>query len=162
MAGVRIEGDIGALKQMISHLSNLDKKGINAALSEALLTSIVERFDNQRDPEDKKWAPSIRVKENDGKTLSDSTDLRTSIHSEYSEKGVAIGTNKLYAATHQFGDEGRTIRAKTKSGLRFQVGGNWRRAKVVTVNIPKRAFLGISNEDMEEIKGTLEDAISMK
>lgn len=161
MAGIRIEGDIGALKQMISHLSELDKRGINAALAEALRTSTVERFDNQRDPEDKRWIPSIRANDTGGKTLSDSTDLRTSIHKEDSEKGLAIGTNKVYAATHQFGDEGRTIRAKTKSGLRFQIGGNWRRARVVTVNIPKRAFLGISSEDMEEIKGTLEDAISM-
>lgn len=160
MAGVRIEGDIGPLKRMISNLSNLDKKGINRALAEALRTSTVERFEREKDPEDKKWIASIRASSESGKTLSKSGDLKNSIKDESSEAGVAIGTNSIYAATHQFGDEGRTIRAKdNKKPLRFKIGGNWKAAKVVTVDIPKREFLGISQDDMAEIRATIEDAI---
>lgn len=46
-----------------------------------------------------------------GKTLIRTSDLRTSIKTEADSTGLAIGTNLIYAATHQFGDE-RTIRAK--------------------------------------------------
>ena len=161
MAGIRIEGDIGPLKRMINNLSNLDKRGINRALAQALRTSTIERFEREKDPEDKKWITSIRAAAEDGKTLSKSGNLKNSIRDESSEAGVAIGTNSIYAATHQFGDEGRTIRAKdNKKPLRFKIRGNWRAAKVVTVDIPRREFLGISSDDMAEIRATLDEAIS--
>lgn len=157
MAGVRIEGDIGPLKQMINRLSNLDKRGINKVIAEALRTSTIERFEKEKTPEGKRWKSSIRASSEGGKTLSKSGLLKTSIKDESSEAGVAIGTNSIYAATHQFGDS-RTIKARGKV-LRFKVGGFWRSAKVVKVNIPKREFLGISEDDMAEIKATLNDFI---
>ena len=73
--------------------------------------------------------------------------------------GFAVGTNVKHAATHQFGDKGRTIRAKRAKNLRFQVGGQWISKKKVKVNIPARPFLGLSDEDMQEIKATTEEFI---
>lgn len=70
-----------------------------------------------------------------------------------------VGTNVKHAATHQFGDKGRTIRAKRAKNLRFQVGGQWISKKKVKVNIPARPFLGLSDEDMQEIKATTEEFI---
>ena len=67
--------------------------------------------------------------------------------------------NVKHAATHQFGDKGRTIRAKRAKNLRFQVGGQWISKKKVKVNIPARPFLGLSDEDMQEIKATTEEFI---
>ena len=69
------------------------------------------------------------------------------------------GTNAKHAATHQFGDQGRTIRARKAKNLRFQVGGQWVSKKQVKVNIPARPFLGLSDEDMQEIKATTEEFI---
>lgn len=158
MAGVRIEGDLRALMKRLNQLSNVDFRGINAALAEALRTSTIERFIEERDPNGKKWTPSIRVQEDGGKILSQNAILRNSIHSEFSEKGFEIGTNTIYAATHQFGDE-RTIRAKNKKALKFQYAGKWHVVKAVRVNIPKRAFLGINSEDMREIRTMLKDII---
>ena len=60
---------------------------------------------------------------------------------------------------HQFGDQGRTIRARKAKNLRFQVGGQWVSKKQVKVNIPARPFLGLSDEDMQEIKATTEEFI---
>mgnify|MGYP000010694619 CR=1 FL=1 len=57
------------------------------------------------------------------------------------------------------GDKGRTIRAKRAKNLRFQVGGQWISKKKVKVNIPARPFLGLSDEDMQEIKATTEEFI---
>lgn len=39
--------------------------------------------------------------------------------------------------------------------LRFQIGGKWVSAKEVTISIPARPFLGISEEDDAEIKDML-------
>ena len=54
-----------------------------------------------------------------------------------------------------------TIRAKTSKGLVFRIDGKWIRKRQVTVKvkIPARPFLGLSEDDMQEIKATLEDAL---
>ena len=158
MAGVRIEGDLAVLMKRLNQLSNVDFRGINAVLAETIRTSTFERFKEEKDPEGKKWKTSIRVQEDGGKILSQNATLKNSIHSEFSEKGFEIGTNTIYAATHQFGDV-RTIRAKNKKALKFQYAGKWHVVKSVTVNIPKRAFLGINSEDMREIRAMLKDVI---
>ncbi len=63
------------------------------------------------------------------------------------------------AATHQFGEPGRTIRARKKKALRFQVGGKWVTKKQVRITIPARPFLGLSEDDMQEMKATVEEFI---
>lgn len=73
--------------------------------------------------------------------------------------GFALGTNVKYAATHQFGESGRTIRARKKKALRFQVGGKWVTKKQVHITIPARPFLGLSEDDMQEMKATVEEFI---
>ena len=85
--------------------------------------------------------------------------LRNSIHSYSDASGFAVGTNVKYAATHQFGEPGRTIRARRKKALRFQINGRWVSKKQVRVSIPARPFLGLSEDDMREMKATVEDFI---
>lgn len=164
MYSIRLDGDVRKLMKKLSHLENVDIKGASLTLAEALRTSTRERFKEQKSPEGKPWTKSIRATREGGTTLTDSAGLKNSIKSTADGSGFAVGTNKVYARTHQFGEKGRkvTIRAKTSKGLVFQVGGRWIRKKQVTVNIkvPERPFLGISEEDMREIKGTLEDIIS--
>lgn len=158
--GITIQGDIGALRERLNQLSNVNFRGINLALSESLRTSTIERFRTEKDPEGKKWIPSIRAIEEGGQTLSNDGFLKNSIKSEASEKGFAIGTNLKYAATHQFGDEDRIIRAKNGKSLKFKYAGSWKSVKQVKVNIPKRPYLGIDEEDMQEIRATIESVIS--
>ena len=130
----------------LQQLSDLDKKGVNAALAEAMRDSTLERFRQSKGPDGRPW-----------KTLVKSAQRRNSIKSSSDETGFAVGTNVKHAATHQFGEKGRTIRAKTPKGLRFQIGGRWVTKKQVKITIPARPFLGLSDEDMEEIKDTIED-----
>ena len=94
-----------------------------------------------------------------GKTLIQSPQLRNSIHAKSDTSGFALGTNVKYAATHQFGEPGRTIRARKKKALRFQVGGKWVTKKQVRITIPARPFLGLSEDDMQEMKATVEEFI---
>ena len=88
-----------------------------------------------------------------------SAQLRNSIHDKSDASGFAVGTNVKYAATHQFGEPGRTIRARKKKALRFQVGGKWVTKKQVRITIPARPFLGLSEDDMQEMKATVEEFI---
>ena len=157
MSSIRAEmsGDTDELLQRLNRLSHLETRGVLNSIAEGLRTSTVERFTEEKTPEGTSWKPSIRAQEEGGKTLTKTTQLKTSIRSEVSDSGLAVGTNDIRAATHQFGDE-RTIRAKNKKYLTFKIGGQWKRVASVKVSIPPRPFLGISEEDEQDIKDTFE------
>lgn len=157
MYSIRIEGDTRRLIKKMKSLSEIDAKGINKVLAQSVRTSTRERFKEERSPEGKKWEKSIRASQEGGLTLTKSADMKNSIRSSTDSSGFAVGTNKAYAKTHQFGEEGRTIKAKNSRGLIFKVGDKWIRKKQITVTIPARPFLGLSQDDMLEIKSTLED-----
>ena len=159
MYSIRLEGDTQAMLRKIRSFSEIDKKSINAALAEGVRESTLERFKKSRDPSGKRWKTSIRAETEGGKTLIQSAQLRNSIKSKSDATGFAVGTNVKHAATHQFGEPGRTIRARRKKALRFQVGGKWVSKKQVRIRIPARPFLGLSDDDMQEIKATVEDFI---
>lgn len=163
MAGIRIEGDLQKLYQRLSELSSIDIKKINRSLAEAERTDVIERFQNQTAPDGKRWKPSIRATAGGGVTLTKTARLRNSIRSKVTTGGFAIGTNTIYAATHQYGDIGRKriIKAKNKPYLTFKIGSKWIRKKQVTIttNIPARPFLGFSEESMLRIKRTIIKAL---
>lgn len=156
---IRLEGDVAGLFRKMRSYSELDKKALNAALAEGVRESTFERFKQSKDPSGKRWKTSIRAATTGGKTLIDSSQLRNSIKAKSDASGFAVGTNVKHAATHQFGEPGRTIRAKKAKALRFQVGGRWVTKKQVKVSIPARPFLGLSEDDMQEIKATVEDFV---
>ena len=158
MSSIRAElsGDTDALLKRLDRLGSLEIRGILKSIAEGMRTSTVERFTEERSPEGKPWKTSIRAREEGGKTLTKTGQLKNSIRAEVRDSGLAVGTNDIRAATLQFGDE-RTIRAKNKKHLTFKVGGQWRRAESVKVSIPPRPFLGISRADEQDIKETLEE-----
>ena len=143
----------------IQSFSELDRRSINAALAEAVRTSTLERFQQGKGPDGKRWRSSIRADREGGRTLVQTAQLRSSIHARSDATGFAVGTNVKSAATHQLGEPGRTIRARRKKALRFQVNGRWISKKQVRVTIPARPFLGLSDEDMQELKATVEEFI---
>lgn len=160
MSSIKAElsGDTDELLKRLNRLSQLEIRGALSSIAEGLRTSTVERFTEEKSPEGKKWKPSIRAQEEGGKTLTKTSQLKTSIRSEVSDSGLAVGTNDIRAATHQFGDE-RTIRAKNKQYLTFKIGGQWKNVTSVKVNIPARPFLGISEEDEQDIRDALEEIV---
>ena len=159
MSSIRVEvtGDYEELLKEIARLENVDTEAAMAAIGEGLRESTMRRFETSTGPDGKRWKTSIRAREKGGKTLIHRANLRNSIHTEYDATGMAVGTNTIYAATHQFGAQGRVIRAKRKKALRFQINGQWVSKKKVVVNIPERPFLGISEEDDEDIRSILDE-----
>ena len=150
MYSIRLDGDTRAMLRRIRSFSEIDKQGINATLAEGARESTLERFKQSKGPDGRRWKTSIRAAQEGGKTL---------IHAKSDASGFAVGTNVKYAATHQFGEPGRTIRARKKKALRFQVGGKWVTKKQVRITIPARPFLGLSEDDMQEMKATVEEFI---
>lgn len=67
---------------------------------------------------------------------------------------VEIGSNKVYAAIHQFGGIIRPVRAKVLT-LRTPDGAIWATAKQVT--IPARPYLGLSDDDRRDVLEIVED-----
>ena len=159
MFSIRLEGDTRRLLNQLKGYSALDKKKINEALGEAMRTSTLMRFKIGKSPSGKRWATSIRAQQEGGKTLIKSSVLRNSIQAKSDASGFAIGTNVAYAATHQNGDKGRTIMASRAKALKFKIGDRWVSKKRVKITIPARPFLGLSDDDMREIKATVEDII---
>lgn len=161
MISIHMDGDTRRLLRRINRIASIDKKAVNAALASAMRTSTRQRFRTQKSPEGEKWKDSLRVSQHGGLTLSDTGRLKNSIRSRVESTGFAVGTNVIYASTHQLGEKGRTIMAKTSRGLRFRgINGNWVNKKKVRIVIPARPFLGFSEEDYAEIKATLNDVLS--
>ncbi|MEA4892643.1 MAG: phage virion morphogenesis protein [Peptococcaceae bacterium] len=157
---IRLEGDVRDLRKKLGRLqlSGAEKTSLNLALAETLRESTMTRFDTGTGPDGRKWKKSIRAEAEGGQTLVNTADLKNSIHAMASDTAAAVGTNKKYARTHQFGDS-RTIRTKRKKSLAFRIGGKWIVRKQVHVTIPARPFLGITDEDMTEIRATVAEFI---
>lgn len=158
-ATVSLGGDIRRLNQHLKKLSQLDREGINQTIAETLRSSTRMRFKTGTDPDGKTWPRSLRVEGNKGKTLVDTARLRNSIRGRATPELAEVGTNVIYGGRHQFGDKRpMLIKAKTSKGLRFKIGDRWITKKQVRVKLPARPYLGISQEDREEIKAILEQA----
>ena len=157
MVNIRLEGDIRGLLRKTRALAELDKKKLNAALGQGVRASTLDRFKTGKGPDGRRWPPSQRAIAEGGKTLVDSAQLRNSIQVKSDYTGFAVGTNAKHASTHQLGAKNRLIKAKRKKYLRFKVNGRWVMKKKVKVTIPARPFLGLSDDDMQEIQQTTED-----
>lgn len=132
----RMEGDRElrrALNRFIQRAQNL--KPVFSDIGEMLLLSHRERWDDEVAPDGTPWEQlsdkykaSKRKRESNGhdKILVLDTFLRDDgLSYSAAHSGLEFGTDKIYGATHQFGDPDR--------------------------NIPARPFLGISDDDETEI-----------
>lgn len=106
MSSIRasMEGELPELAEKLSRLSAIDKTGINNAIAEALRSGTIERFESEKSPEGAAWNKSIRASEKGGLTLTMTGQLKGSINARATEEGAEVGTNLVYAATHQFSE----------------------------------------------------------
>jgi phage virion morphogenesis protein len=88
------------------------------------------------------WPPSLRAQIAGGRTLLDTGRLAASLTHRAGRREAEVGTNVLYARTHQLG---ATIRPKAAEALSF-VLANGQRVSVGKVTIPARPFLGTTGE----------------
>ncbi len=124
--------------QAVSALGRLQKHRALSALGNEVETQTKRRIQVEKtDPGGKAWQPwsaKHRAKSAPGASiLQQRGDLLNSIGFSVSARAVFVGTNSVYAATHQFGDKSR--------------------------NIPARAFLGVSDKNEVEVLEVLNDFI---
>ena len=113
----------------------LDTSALMPRLGEYLQRSVQERFKTQVAPDGTPWetlAPRTvkRKKYNANRILTERGFLRRGIHYQVTGPGtVEVGSNLIYAATHQFGRD----------------------------HIPPRPFLGLNTQDRQEIFAIVRD-----
>lgn len=144
-----IKSDLPKLQQPLRRLIKLGEnpKPLLAQIAFLGENQTRERFSTETGPDGQKWKDSLRKKLFGGKTLTQDGHLGDSITSKATDKEASWGSNRIYAAIHQFGG---VIRAKTSKGLAFQLASG---DNVVTrqVTMPARPFLGVSNADERDI-----------
>lgn len=124
-----------------------DNSPIWREIGQIMYDGTMERFDREVGPDDKPWQKSWRAKLQGGKTLQSTGRLRDSIQLVVQGKKISIKTNVKYAPVMQFG---AVIRAKSGKYLTFKTAtGGW--AKLQSVKIPARPFLGLSKDDEQGI-----------
>ena len=142
----------------MSRLRNIVQSGIeNISKTQDLMNDIGEALVSSAKMRDVAGNPFIKGYKASGKTLTDSGTLRRSITHNANINEVIYGSNLEYARIH---NDGGIIKATNKKALKFKVNGKWVTKKQVI--IPKREFIGISNDDkleaMEMIKLHITDS----
>lgn len=128
-------------RKIVKYLREIEKRGKDPEpalkdIGESLLISTEQRFVDQVDPSGNQWEAldpdyQRRKKKNQDLILVLENYLKTSFTYNTTRSSLDFGTNKVQAATHQFGDDDR--------------------------NIPARPFLGLSDWDVVEILDILHD-----
>jgi phage virion morphogenesis protein len=121
----------------------------------ALVKSTRARFAAQAGPDGKPWAklnPDYAKGKRGPKILQEHGHLLGSIVYQLTGRRLAVGTNLVYGAIHQFGG---VIVPRSASALVFRMGGHLVFARKVT--IPARPYLGVSPGDQKTILGIIQD-----
>ena len=142
------------LNKHIEHLKTLDdtkREELNDNIAGILEASAVRRFETEQDPEGKSWKPNSRG----GKILTLHGYLCGSVIGQATKDYAEVGSALIYATIHQYGG---TIKAKVQNFLKFKIGGRWASKK--SVNMPARAYLGMSKQDETDIGTEVENFIN--
>lgn len=151
---------LGAAKRLSERQLLMD------GIGEMMVSSTLQRFEDEEGPDGKAWEPSIRATPSEdsrapvrrgkdgrllkgsgkkikgrkgGKTLTDTARLRKSIEHRATGDEVTVGSNVKYARIHQMG--GRAGRGQS-------------------VELPARPFLGVSEQDAEDIREAVGDFLA--
>lgn len=141
------------------------------------------RFKSQTGPDGQKWKPSKRAQKTGGQTLKLKGHLEGSISYKATNAGAQWGSNRVYAAIHQFGGPIEKLAFSSTLRLRTGKGGALLRQKdhahlavfakathkqavqrrytvdAHTINMPARPYLGVNAADGVEILQIATDAV---
>jgi phage gpG-like protein len=142
---------ISQLQQLMERAGNI-RPALESIVEEVLMISTAKRFEDEESPEGIAWMPLLpstikHKKKNSDKILTLEGFLRASFHGEISDTGLEFGTDKIQAATHQFGRQ----LGLTGGGRSLGTGEASANGEEARGEIPARPFLGFSDADKVEI-----------
>lgn len=165
MTGARIDFtlDDQAYVAAVGRLGGVLRSGVLRAIGVALVEEVNQRFEAGKDLWGVAWTPLnpayAMIKRGPG-ILRESRMLQRSITFGVTGNCVAVGSNRIYAAVHQFG---AVIKPKGAGYLAFKLGapakkGGVRKAFVhaKSVRIPARPYLGFGPNDRRAVMETLQ------
>lgn len=136
----------GGFKEALDRATNgiSDTQGLMTKIGQAMKSQTVRRFQAGVSPEGEAWEPvknprkdsKGRPRKGTAKPLVDTGRLRNSISVSTAPTEVHVGSNVVYARIHQ-------------------LGGQAGRGRKVT--IPARPYLGLSEDDQQEIAAMVQD-----
>jgi phage virion morphogenesis protein len=126
--GMFLQGDDRAFAAGLAAAGRIDFQAVHKEMGEAILEATDRHFQAEQGP-DGPWPVSgaafmrsftgktdrqgfHRTKKKPGRTLYRTGELMRSINYKATAERVAVGTNKIYAAIHQFGGETGAKRAR--------------------------------------------------
>jgi phage gpG-like protein len=134
---VGIRGDFAGLRKMKIQIADIGSESSRAALSKVMMHEALELVDEgfatSTAPDGSGWK---KLALRNGQPLRDTRRLQSSFTGTSNSRGFKIGTNVMYAATHQ---DGKTIKAKGSGRLHFNAGG--RHFSLKQVKIPARPMV---------------------
>ena len=139
-----------ALRRLIH--SGRDLSPVLRDIGEHLLNAARQRFNEERSPEDKPWAPLSpttlkRKRLNQDKILIQDGHLQGTLNYRVGKDHIDIGSPRIHAGVQQFG------------AAKGAFGTARKGAPTPWGDIPARPFLGLSQEDRREIENSLLDFI---
>jgi phage virion morphogenesis protein len=124
--------DLKKLERRMTALARVNFTELHTLVGNYLTNDAKARFRRQEGPWDKAWKPSKRAANTKkALTLVRTGRLRNSLTYKAGPDEVAVGTNVVYAAIHQFGGE------TGRKGARFKM--------------PARPYLGVDEDNRQYI-----------
>ena len=162
-----LENTVETLQHRLSHM-----RPVMTGISLLMLEVVEDAFANERDPvTGTPWQPLKPATQQQrarhghaGKILQVTGSLAASIQAESGDDYALVGTNKSYAAVHQFGFSGsQSVSAHSRQvtkafGKRLPNAVHQAvKAHSRQQHIPARPFLGMSQSDEQRIKDKVQD-----
>lgn len=166
MSGTRIGYtlDDKDYRRAVQQLGGVLHARILPAIGTTLVEVVQKRFESAKEPFGAAWKPLspgyAAIKKGPG-ILRASRMLQRSVAYLVSGNKITIGSNRIYAAVHQFGATIKPVRAKA---LAFKMGGAGKRGGVglvraKSVTIPARPYLGFGPADQRAVMEVLNDFV---
>lgn len=133
-----------------------DLRPVLSDFGEILIESTQRRFVTGTAPDGSTWAP-LRARQ--GKPLLDTGTMRDQIDANVGTDFVEIVASARQARWHQFGTDPFVILPRRKQALAWP-GGPGPRKRVDHPGVPARPFLGLSDQDREQMDAVVRAYLS--
>lgn len=174
MAGVTLEYSSGRILEAVQSAVDLLQNPVPMFrdMGEYMLLALDVRFESKTAPDGTPWqalSPSYqkRKRKNQDKILVLDGYLKNTLRYQVSENELAVGSNRAYAAIHQFGGDIQIAARSQQAYFHHDAKANevaprfvnkrkanfaqWVSLGAYTIKIPARPWLGTSEKDDDEL-----------